>query len=129
MDLSKKIDPPKPRATSQTERIGEYDAELYTMAVDDSTETLWIVKDYPKFPSIKEDLLHVSEASTGGIYRAGTLNVATLPGMVVKRQKERGGQKMTITLTSVSQDAIEDSFFEAPADYKTVIPPEPAAPN
>ena len=126
VDPSKKVDPPKPQPANRTERIGEYDADVYTLPQDDAMETLWIVNNFPHFPAIREDLLRLSQASTGGIHRAGTLDVATLPGMVVKRQKERGGQKMTITLTNVSQSAIEDSFFERPEDYKPVTPRNPA---
>ena len=122
-DPSKKVDPPKPQPANRTERIGEYDADVYTLSQDDTTETLWIVNNFPHFPAIREDLLRLSQASAGGIHRAGTLDVATLPGMVVKRQKERGGKKMTITLTNVSQGAIEDSEFERPEDYKAVTPP------
>lgn len=126
-DPSKKADPPKPQPANKTEKIGEYDADVYTLSQDDTTETLWIVSNFPHFPAIREDLLRLSQASAGGIHRAGTLDVATLPGMVVKRQKERGGQKMTITLTNVSQSTIEDSVFERPDDYKPVTPP-PLAP-
>ena len=122
-DSSKKTEPPKPQPANRTERIGEYDAAVYTLPQDDTMETFWIVNNFPHFPAIREDLLRLSQASTGGIHRAGTLDVATLPGMVVKRQKERGGQKMTITLTNVSQDAIEDSLFERPEDYKPVTAP------
>ncbi|MEO7319743.1 MAG: DUF4412 domain-containing protein, partial [Chthoniobacteraceae bacterium] len=115
-DVSKTAEPPKLTATSTTERVGEYEAEVYTMTVDGSKDTLWVVRDFPNFPAIREDLQRVSHATTAGLNRAGTLDVTTLPGMVVKRQKERGGQEMTITLKSVSRDAIEDSMFEAPAE-------------
>ena len=121
-DVSKTAEPPKPAATSLTERVGEYEAEVYTMTVDGSKDTLWVVRDYPNFPAIREDLRRVSHATIAGLNRAGTLDVTTLPGMVVKRQKERGGKKVTITLKSVSLDAIEESIFETPATYKLVAP-------
>ena len=92
------------------------------MLADGSKDTLWVVRDFPDFDAIKTDLVRVSQASTAGINRAGTLDVTTLPGMVVKRQKERGGQKMTITLKGVERTAIEDATFETPADYKSITP-------
>ena len=122
VDATKINEAPKPAATGVTERVGGYDAEVYTMPVDGSKDTLWVVRNFPDFDAIKADLLRVSQASTAGINRAGTLDVTTLPGMVVKRQKERGGQKMTITLQSVAREAIGDSTFEIPADYKTIAP-------
>lgn len=129
VDSSKKTESPKPRATSQTERVGGFDAEVYTVALGDSTEKLWIVKNYPNFSAIKQDLVRVSQASAAGINRVGTLDVSTLPGMVVKRERERGGQKMTITLTSVSQEPVDDEIFDPPAEFKTVTPPAAPAGN
>ena len=126
---AKKSELPKPQATSLTERVGEYEAEIYTLTVDGSNETLWLVKNFPNFDSIQEHLQRVSKASPPGVNRSATVDVASLPGMLVKRQKERGGQKLTITLTAATQDTIEDSVFEAPRDYKAVTPPEPGAQN
>ena len=122
VDTAKKIEPPNPTTTGLMERVGEYEAEVYTMLTDGSKDTLWVVRDFPDFDAIKADLVRVSQASTAGINRAGTLDVTTLPGMVVKRQKERGGQKMTITLKGVERDVIADSTFETPADYKSIAP-------
>ena len=129
VDLTKKIEPPKPVATSLTERVGGYEAEIYTVPADGSKDTLWVVRNFPDFDAIKADLLRVSQASTAGINRAGTLDVTTLPGMVVKRQKERGGQKMTITLQSVDRETIGIFTFEIPPDYKPIAPGNPAPEN
>lgn len=122
VDTAKTIEPPKPTATSLTERVGDYEAEVYTVLADGSKDTLWVVRNFPDFDAIKADLVRVSQASTAGINRAGTLDVTTLPGMVVKRQKERGGQKMTITLKNVERNVIAGSAFETPADYKSIAP-------
>ena len=121
-DMAKKVELPKPTTTGLMERVGEYAAEVYTMLADGSKDTLWVVRDFPDFDAIKADLVRVSQASTAGINRAGTLDVTTLPGMVVKRQKERGGQKMTITLKGVERDVIADSTFAIPAEYKSIAP-------
>ncbi len=128
-DPARKIEPPKPERTGLKERVGEYEAEVFTMPADASKDTLWVVRDFPNFPAIKADLMRVSQATATGLNRAGTLDVSTLPGMVVKRQKERGGQKMTITLKSVGQEAIEDATFTIPPDYKPVAPRTPASGN
>ena len=117
------VAPPKPAATGIVERVGDYDAEIHILSDAESKETLWVAKSFPHFNSITEDLRRVSKASTGGINRAGTLDLTALPGMVVKREKQRGGQKMTITLTGVQQGPLEDSVFEIPAGYKPVAPP------
>ena len=126
-DPGKKTDAPKPRATNLTERVGEYEAEIYTLEVDGATETLWLVKDYPQFESIREHLQRVSKAPSAGVNRSATVDVASLPGMLVKRQKERDGQKLTMTLTKVNQNAIDDSVFEVPADFKVVSAPAAGA--
>ncbi len=118
-----KADHPKPAATGVMERVGAYDTEIYALSDAESKETLWVAKSFPYFHAITEDLRRVSKASTGGINRAGTLDLTTLPGMVVKREKQRGGQKMTITLTAATQGPLEDSVFEIPAGYKPVAPP------
>ena len=128
-DSSRKIEPPKPANTGLKERVGEYEAEVFTMFADASKDTLWVVRDFPNFPGIKADLMRVSQATATGLNRAGTLDVSTLPGMVVKRQKERGGRKMTITLKSVGLEAIEDSTFTIPPDYKPIAPRTPASAN
>lgn len=128
-DSSRKIEPPKPANTGLKERVGKYEAEVFTMFADASKDTLWVVRDFPNFPEIKADLMRVSQATATGLNRAGTLDVSTLPGMVVKRQKERGGRKMTITLKSVGLEAIEDSTFTIPPDYKPIAPRTPASAN
>jgi Domain of unknown function (DUF4412) len=122
-DSGKAADAPKPTPTNRTERVGQYETDVYTMRADDSLVTLWVAKAFPNFAAIRKDLQRVSRASADGANRPSMLDVTTLPGMVVKRQKERDGQQMTITLTKASREPIDDAVFEIPAGYKPVNPP------
>lgn len=124
---------PKLQATGRTEKIGEYNTEIYTWTGGGTTQTLWVAKDFPNFAAFKDELAKLNKSAASGIAQGSQPDFSTLPGMVVKSVAESGGMKMTSTLVSVKQAPVDAALFEAPADYQTMaqptLPGTPQAPK
>jgi hypothetical protein len=118
-----KTDAPKPTATGKTEKVGAFNAEIYTWAGNGMTQTLWVSKDFPDFAKIKPQLDKVNQSAAGGMARGMAPDQSTLPGMVVKSQMEMAGMKITTTILSVKEEPVDAAVFEAPKDYKEMAQP------
>src|SRR5207249_2869016 len=115
MEMMKKqqtanAEPPKPLATGQTEKVGQYDTEIYTWSNYGMNWKLWVAKNFPNFAKIKIWLEKMSKLAGGGMGKGMAYDPATLPGMVVKSEMEMsGGQKVTNTIISAKDDNIDPS--------------------
>ncbi len=114
---------PKLVATGKTEKVGAYDAEIYTWSGGGTTQTLWVAKDFPNFESFKEELTKLNKAAASGVSKDMQPDYSALPGMVVKTVAETAGMTMTTTLISVKREPVDDALFDAPADYKNMATP------
>jgi len=122
---------PVPRATGKTQKVGNYDTELYTWSnARGIAGTAWVAKNYPDFARIKADLATLDK--TAGVENDTSPEVGLLPGMVVRSQVSGGGQTLTLALISAKESPVDASSFGIPRDYKEmpklkpIIPP-PAA--
>jgi thiol-disulfide isomerase/thioredoxin len=115
----------KPQATGKTEKVGDYNPEIYTWASTNGTKmTLWVAKDFPNYKQIQEQLKKLSELSPFGMGKSMGPDENTLPGMVVKREMESLGQKITTTLISAKEEPVDLAVFEVPKDYTDMTQPE-----
>jgi hypothetical protein len=114
---------PKLQATGKKEKVGEYDAEIYTWSGGGANQTLWVVKDYPGFDKFKDELTKLNKAAASGFAQGAQPDFSTLPGMVVKTVAESAGTKLTSTLVSVKQEPLDAALFEAPKDYQSMAQP------
>jgi Domain of unknown function (DUF4412) len=105
---------PKPVATGKTEKVGEYDCEIYTMEMAGGKSTLWIAKDFPHWDKMKTDMAALAKMAGGAV------DASTFPGMSVKTIAEAAGVKTTITLLSAKSEPLEASFFVAPTGYQKI---------
>lgn len=124
----KESERPKLVDTGKSEKVGEYDAEIFTWTNGNVSQTLWVAKNFPDFDKLKEDIEKVHKAGPRG---SGMINsvpdMSSLPGMVVKTQTTAGPIKMVNTLVSVKHGDIDDSEFYIPKDYKLSDQPVPPA--
>ena len=121
--------PPKFQDTGKTEKVGNYDAEIYTWSSPDgANQTVWVARDFPNFAKIKVQMDKLNDSPVGQMSKGVAPDVNTLPGMVVKTQMEVNGQKITSTLVSVKEDSVDASIFQTPKDYQQMTQPGLGAP-
>lgn len=115
---------PVPRATGKTQKVGDYDTELYTWSNDRGiTGTVWVAKNYPDYARIRADFAGLDK--TAGADTDMTPALSALPGMVVRSQVTGGGQTITVALISAKEEPIDASLFQTPANYKELPQPKP----
>ena len=116
---------PQAQDTGKTEKVGDYNPEIYTWASTNGMKmTLWVAKDFPNYKQIQEQLKKLSELSPFGMGKSMGPDENTLPGMVVKREMESLGQKITTTLISAKEEPVDLAVFEVPKDYTDMTQPE-----
>lgn len=125
-----KVPSNKPTATGKTEKVGTYNAEVYTWINPTGTYTFWVTKDYPNYAKIKDQLDKLNKAASAGMGQGMGPDYGALPGMAVKTMIETSGQKITTTLVSVKEETVDPAVFEAPKGYQQMDQPAlpPAAP-
>ena len=118
---------PVPRPTGKTQKVGDYDTELYTWTNSRGiTGTVWVAKNYPDYARIRADYAVLDK--TAGADTDMTPALSTLPGMVVRSQVTGGGQTITLALISAKEGPLDASLFGIPRDYKEVPRPTPLKP-
>ena len=118
--------PPVPQATGKTEKVGDYNTEIYTWSNSRGiTGTAWVAKNFPDYARIRTDLavLDKSAADSNSL----DPELSKLPGMVVKSQAAGSGQTITVTLVSAKEEPVDASLFQTPANYKELPQPKPFA--
>jgi hypothetical protein len=133
------IDPAKmekPKATGETEKVGEHNADIYTMSQGGMQAKLWVAKDFPNAQAIKDQMMKFSSAMGGTGFDPAKLDV---PGFVVKTEVNTPVGKMTITLVSAKEQSVADDEFKQPEGYQEMKlptlpgadapPPPPPAPK
>ena len=121
----------KPTDTGKSEKVGNYNAEIYTWTNPTGTYTFWVAKDFPNYAKIKDQLDKVNKAASAGMGQGMGPDYGALPGMTVKALIEMAGQKITTTLVSVKEETVDAALFDAPKDYQQMAQPglPPAAPK
>ncbi|MGO8838058.1 MAG: DUF4412 domain-containing protein [Limisphaerales bacterium] len=118
---------PVARPTGKTQKVGDYDTDLYTWSnARGITGTAWVAKNYPDFARIRQDLA-VLDKSVGADNGAGPA-LSALPGMMVRSQVAGSGQTLTLALISAKEGPLDASLFTIPRDYKEVPKPKPLKP-
>ena len=118
---------PVPRPTGKTQKVGDYDTELYTWSNSRGiTGTVWVAKIYPDYARIRADYAVLDK--TAGADTDMTPALSALPGMVVRSQVTGGGQTITLALISAQEGPLDASLFGIPRDYKEVPRPKPLKP-
>lgn len=116
---------PIPQPTGRTEKVGAYNAEIYTCSVNGATQTFWVAKDFPNYAKLKTLMKKLKDSPVIGPANGMSPDLDALPGMVVKIEANVAGQKATTTLVSVKEMNFDAAVFEAPADYQTLAQPGP----
>ena len=117
---------PVPRPTGQTQKVGDYDTQLYTWSNTRGIKgTAWVAKNFPDYERIRTDIA-VLDRTTGDDDTSPMLS--TLPGMVVRSQVAGGGETLTLALISAKEEPLDSSLFAVPRGYKELPKPKPVTP-
>jgi hypothetical protein len=118
---------PQLKSTGRHEKVSGYDTEVFTIDTDAMKGTFWVAKDVPGGDELKT-MLKAMQKSPMGAMAAAMVQQPDLPGVPVKSEIQMGsGQKMTVTLVSVKQQAIDASEMAPPAGYTEM--PMPSFPG
>jgi hypothetical protein len=118
---------PVPRATGKTQKVGDYDTELYTWSnVRGITGTAWVAKSFPDYARIQADLTVIDRTAPAN--NDSTPELGSLPGMVVRSQVAGSGETITMALISAKETTLDASLFGIPRDYKEMPKARPLKP-
>jgi len=120
-------DSPKLIDTGKKDIVGNYQTEIYSY--DDTngmTTTLWVAKDFPDYKEINAEFAQLNNSAFADLTKAWNSEDESLPGMVVKSEVNTGGQKITVTLLSATNENLDASVFETPKDYQVMDMNQPA---
>ena len=115
---------PVPQPTGKTQKVGNYDTELYMWTNSRGiTGTVWVAKNDPEYARIRTDYAVLDK--TAGADTDMTPALSALPGMVVRSQVTGGGQTITLALISAQEGPLDASLFGIPRDDREVLRPTP----
>lgn len=108
---------PVPRPTGQTQKVGDFDTQLYTWSnARGITGTAWVAKDFPDFARIRNDIAALDK--TAGADNDTSPMLSPLPGMVIRSQVAGSGQTIIMALISAKETPLDASAFWIPRDYR-----------
>jgi hypothetical protein len=114
--------PVAPQGTGKTEKIGDYDCEIYTWSNGAMSGRYWVAKNHPQAAMLKEAEKRMSSGLLSGIPQGA--DAAALPGPAMKTETTAGGNTTTITVVSVKEQNVDEKDFEVPADYQPLAFPQ-----
>jgi hypothetical protein len=109
----------QPTSTGKFEKVQGFETEIYFWTNGKNvTNRLWAAKNYPDFENIKPYLAKLDGYHKQGVEKNFEPSVATLTGMVIKREEIIEGQKEVVELISAKVEPVDSSLFVIPSDYK-----------
>lgn len=113
---------PKPVATGQKEKVGEWETEIYTWEGPLGKGRFWVAKNFPKFAEI--NAMNDKLGKAMGNAMAGLAPQASdFAGMVVKSEMTMLGKSMNTNLVSAKEENVDASEFTAPEGYSEMKMP------
>jgi hypothetical protein len=117
---------PKITDTGKSEKVNEYDTEIYTAETPKMKFTYWVAKDFPNAAVVMQQMKKMQasmESKLGGGLQGSLPDTAQLPGVSVKTQIETNGKTITTTMASVKEQPVEDADMQVPDGYKEMQVP------
>ena len=121
--LQPNAEPPKLTPTGKTEKIGNYDCEIFTSNFGAVSVTYWIAKDFPNYKAVLEQMEKMQAGSISAMGKGLMPELKDFPGMQIKTEMDMGGKKVSTTLVSAKEENVDQASFEIPKDYKEVNAP------
>jgi len=112
----------KPVATGQKEKVGEWEAEIYTWEGQTGKGRFWVAKDFPKYTEINAANDKLGKVM-GGAMSGLSPQATDFKGMVVKSEVSMMGKTLTTQLVSAKEQELDAKEFVVPAGYTEVQMP------
>lgn len=109
---------PPLKATGQSEKVGDYDCDVYTWTDGNTTSKLWVAKNHPQAAALKAFEKQMKSGFFGGM-QVGP-DTSTLPGPAIKTETTTQGTTVTSTITSIKEQDVDAKEFDVPSDYQTM---------
>jgi Domain of unknown function (DUF4412) len=121
--------PAAPVATGKKDKINGYDAEEYTYTNGNLKASYWISANYPDAKAVVSALAQMEKSSLASMLKGLTPDLTSFNGVPVKTEVVINGQKITTTLISATEQAVDPSQYQVPAGYTEVkMPSMPSMP-
>lgn len=111
----------KPKATGATEKVGDWNCEVYEANFGGMTGKMWVAKDFPNYKAIMDQMNRINSAASAGM--GFDPSKFDLGGMTVKTEMSTPVGKMTTTLVKATEEAVADSEFTIPAGFNEMKMP------
>jgi len=117
---------PKFVDTGKSEKVNNYNAEIYTAEMPTMKLTFWVTKEFPNYAAVTAAMkkLQNSVLSKLGPDANGAPDTSDLPGLPIKTQIVNDGQTITITIVSAKDQPVDDADMGPPAGYTEMALPE-----
>ncbi|HWB59294.1 MAG TPA: DUF4412 domain-containing protein [Chthoniobacteraceae bacterium] len=128
MALAALADAAQPADTGKKEKVGDYEAEIFTTENTNAKYTYWISKDYPDAAAVKAEMKKVQAMQTTFLHAP---DLSKLDGVVVKNEVRLKGAgpsdapPLAVTLVSAKVQPVDESEFQPPVGYAETDPPPP----
>jgi len=116
--------------TGKSDNIAGHQADEYTVTMMGNTVHYWFAKDYPGAEAFRDAMEKMMKSTFSKMARSSVMMPETFPaGVPVKTVTDANGTTITTTLVSVTEQNIDPTIFNAPADYQEMkMPAMPQAP-
>ena len=116
---------PKLVDTGKSEKVNDYNAEIYTSQTPTMKITLWVTKDFPNYAAVSEQMKKLQADILGKLGSAanGTPDISGLQGLPVKTQYEINGNTVTVTILSAKEQPVDDAEMTVPSGYTEMAMP------
>lgn len=121
---------PTLQPTGRKEKINGFDTAEYTCKMGDGSHaSFWVAKDYPNYKPLLAAFLKLQESGPLRVGKDYGPTAEEFPGMPVRTVVDSAGKKITTTLVSAKEQAVDAKEFAVPADYKEMPVPQFGAPG
>jgi len=119
--------PPKLQSTGKKEAVNGHQAEIYDWNIGAMKMKFWIANDFPNVETIKQQLDALQHGGLSDVVASMMPKSSDMPGIRVKAEIEMPGHKVTYTISSIKEEAVDPGVFEIPKDYTEAALPLPGA--
>ncbi len=114
--------PAKPVTTGQKEKVGEWEAEIFTWDGPLGKGRFWVVKDFPKFAEINVVSDKLGKAMGNPMAKMAP-QATDFGGMVVKSEMTTMGKNIATSLVSAKEQELDAKEFTTPEGYNEMKMP------
>jgi hypothetical protein len=113
------------KPTGETEKVGEYDCDIYTWTNGTITKKYWVAKSHPQAAALKELETKMRNGFFGAM-QSGP-DTSKLPGAAIKTESTTPAGTVRTIVTAIKEQDLDPKDFEVPEGYELKAMPAPPA--